>query len=63
MIKLHPVPPWWSPPFTIKAEGNKKAVKSKHDGTAHDDNTLSIYTDGSDIAEHVGAAAICHNTA
>jgi len=58
-IKPYPVPLWWSPPFTIEIDsGNKKSAKSKHDATFHDDNTLCMYTDGSGINGHVGAAAV-----
>jgi ribonuclease HI len=61
-IKPHPFPPWWSPPFTIEVEGNKKTAKAKHDATQHEEHTLRIYTDGSGIDGHVGAAAFCPNT-
>ena len=61
MIKQHPLPPWWTPPFTTEVEGDKKTAKAKHDATQHKQNMLCIYTDGSGIDGHVGAAAFCPN--
>jgi ribonuclease HI len=51
----HVVPPWWTPPFTCIDETLEDAVKH-HDIT--DVRTLSVYTDGSGIDGHVGAAAV-----
>lgn len=57
-IEPFPVPPWWQPPFITKIETDKKSAKAAHDDMGHDDTTLCIYTDGSGIDGHVGAAAV-----
>ena len=51
----HIVPPWWTTPFTRIADLPNVAIK-EHDAT--DPAMLCVYTDGSGIGRHVGAAAI-----
>ena len=61
-IYPHPKPPWWTPPFKVNICGDKMAAKKRHDEAIHSPGTICIYTDGSGIDGHIGAAAYSPTT-
>jgi hypothetical protein len=52
--------PWWKPP-QISIAASKETAAKEHDKLLKENKnssrTLIVYTDGSDIGSHVGAAA------
>ncbi|KAJ3453426.1 hypothetical protein MRS44_017673 [Fusarium solani] len=54
-------PPWWRGP-RCSIEGNTKAAKQKHLEQLSEHTAIHVYTDGSGINGHVGAAAVCTTT-
>ena len=61
-IYPHPKPPWWTQPFAVAICGDKKEAKKYHDNAIHSPDTICIYTDGSGIDSHIGAAAYSPTT-
>jgi len=58
-ITPHVVPPWWTGPETFIEESVEKAQARHQYSTSNEPDTLHIYTDGSGINGHIGAAAVC----
>jgi hypothetical protein len=61
-IKPFALPPWWEPVHTINIPENKKVAKKRYEETVNDPNTLCIFTDGSGINGHIGAAVYTPQT-
>ncbi|TVY62404.1 hypothetical protein Focb16_v004328 [Fusarium oxysporum f. sp. cubense] len=56
------VPPWWQGPQTF-IETNTEEAQIKHEQIIQDEpDAIHIYTDGSGIGSHIGAAAVCTTT-
>ncbi|KAJ3453598.1 hypothetical protein MRS44_017845 [Fusarium solani] len=58
-ITPHVVPPWWTGPETFIEESVEKAQARHQYSTSNEPDALHIYTDGSGINGHIGAAAVC----
>lgn len=59
MIPLYITPPWWKGPTIHIREDAEKAESDHQRELESGRNTLLIYTDGSSIDGHTGAAAVC----
>ncbi|RYC78566.1 hypothetical protein BFJ63_vAg18561 [Fusarium oxysporum f. sp. narcissi] len=56
------VPPWWQGPQTF-IETNTEEAQIKHEQIIqYEPDAVHIYTDGSGIGGHIGAAAVCTTT-
>nr|XP_036581842.1 zinc knuckle [Colletotrichum truncatum]KAF6790285.1 zinc knuckle [Colletotrichum truncatum] len=55
-------PPWWQGPRIYIADTAETAAKEHQTSLDIENEALHIYTDGSGINGHIGAAAVCHTT-
>ncbi|KJK76179.1 hypothetical protein H634G_08585 [Metarhizium anisopliae BRIP 53293] len=62
VITPHFVPPWWTSPKTFIEESAEKAQERHQYSIDNEPSAIHIYTDGSGINGHVGAAAVCTTT-
>ncbi|KAK9443888.1 uncharacterized protein VB005_02413 [Metarhizium brunneum] len=62
VITPHVVPPWWTSPKTFIEESAEKAQERHQYSIDNEPSAIHIYTDGSGINGHVGAAAVCTTT-
>ena len=53
-------PPWWQGPRIYI--DNADQARSQHEGMKHRTDVISVYTDGSSVNSHVGAAAVRPST-
>jgi ribonuclease HI len=61
-IPPHIVPPWWAGPSTYIEESAEKAEARHQCSIRSEPDAIHIYTDGSGINGHIGAAAVCTTT-
>jgi ribonuclease HI len=59
VIQPFTYPPWWTPSHATHLSESKDEAKSLHDSNPASDKTLHIYTDGSGVNGHIGAAVYC----
>ena len=61
MEKIQPFvrPPWWVTSVHIYLNANKKEAKKCPDSALHPQNTVCIYTEGSEIDGQIVAVAYC----
>jgi hypothetical protein len=57
-ILTHIIPPWWKKP-KIRINTPKAAEKNHEKDLINGNNAIRVYTNGSEIDGHVGAAAVC----
>lgn len=61
-IKAFIVPPWWQRPRFYIESNAEQAMKEHQKQQDHEMDAIHVYTDGSGINGHIGAAAVCTTT-